>query len=73
MDLPKNLDPAVLDRLKDTRISGQLINIQKDPGRPPRRDRDGRKDGRGHRGGGRGHGHGRDHGRDGGYGKGRRD
>ena len=73
VDLPKNLDPAVLDRLKDTRISGQLINIQKDPGRPPRRDRDGRKDGRGHRGGGRGHGHGRDHGRDGGYGKGRRD
>lgn len=73
VDLPKNLDPAVLDRLKDTRISGQLINIQKDPGRPPRRDRDGRKDGRGHRGGGRGHGHGRDHGRDGSYGKGRRD
>ena len=72
VDLPKNLDPAVLDRLKDTRISGQLINIQKDPGRPPRRDRDGRKDGRGHRGG-RGHGHGHGQGRDGGYGKGRRD
>lgn len=72
VDLPKNLDPAVLDRLKDTRISGQLINIQKDPGRPPCRDRDGRKDGRGHRGG-RGHGHGHGQGRDGGYGKGRRD
>ena len=72
VDLPKNLDPAVLDRLKDTRISGQLINIQKDPGRPPRRDRDGRKDGRGARGG-RGHGHGHGQGRDGGYGKGRRD
>lgn len=38
VDLPKNMDPAVLDRLKDTRISGQLIKIQKDTGRPPRRD-----------------------------------
>ena len=35
VDLPKNLDRAVLDRLKDTRISGQLINIAKDTGRPP--------------------------------------
>ena len=51
VDLPKNLDPAVLDRLKDTRISGQLINIQKDTGRPPRRDFN---DDRGGRGGGRG-------------------
>ena len=41
VDLPKNLDPAVLKRLKDTRISGQLINIQKDTGRPPRRDHGG--------------------------------
>lgn len=41
VDLPKNLDPAVLDRLKDTRISGQLIKIQKDTGRPPRRDHGG--------------------------------
>lgn len=40
VDLPKNMDPAVLDRLKDTRISGQLINIQKDTGRPPRRSFD---------------------------------
>ena len=40
VDLPKNLDPAVLDRLRDTRISGQLINIQKDTGRPPLRDND---------------------------------
>ncbi|HAT1408441.1 TPA: DEAD/DEAH box helicase [Corynebacterium striatum] len=44
VDLPKNLDPAVLDRLKDTRISGQLINIAKDTGRPPRRDFDDRGD-----------------------------
>ncbi|MDY3126625.1 MAG: DEAD/DEAH box helicase [Corynebacterium sp.] len=42
VDLPKNLDPSVLDRLRDTRISGQLINIQKDTGRPPRRDYDDR-------------------------------
>lgn len=44
VDLPKNLDPAVLDRLKDTRISGQLINIAKDTGCPPRRDFDDRGD-----------------------------
>ena len=50
VDLPKNLDRAVLDRLKDTRISGQLINIAKDTGRPPRRDGDDRG-GRGGRGG----------------------
>ncbi|MGV0325489.1 DEAD/DEAH box helicase [Corynebacterium confusum] len=51
VDLPKNLDPAVLDRLKDTRISGQLINIQKDTGRPPRRGfhRDDNRDNRGGR------------------------
>lgn len=54
VDLPKNLDPAVLDRLKDTRISGQLINIQKDTGRPPRRDYDDDRGGRGGRGGYRG-------------------
>ncbi|WP_165241820.1 DEAD/DEAH box helicase [Corynebacterium lizhenjunii] len=42
VDLPKNMDPAVLDRLRDTRISGQLINIAKDTGRPPRRDGDDR-------------------------------
>lgn len=53
VDLPKNLDPAVLDRLKDTRISGQLIKIQKDTGRPPRRNYDDDRDrgGRGGRGG----------------------
>ncbi|OFT57226.1 DEAD/DEAH box helicase, partial [Corynebacterium sp. HMSC05H05] len=51
VELPKNLDQAVLDRLVDTRISGQLINIQRDHGAPPR-DRGGR--GRGGRGGYRG-------------------
>ncbi|WP_311390195.1 DEAD/DEAH box helicase [Corynebacterium haemomassiliense] len=56
VELPKNLDQAVLDRLEDTRISGQLINIQRDHGAPPR-DRGGR--GRGGRGGYRG-GRGRD-------------
>ena len=56
VELPKNLDQAVLDRLVDTRISGQLINIQRDHGAPPR-DRGGR--GRGGRGGYRG-GRGRD-------------
>ncbi|WP_269509092.1 DEAD/DEAH box helicase [Corynebacterium faecium] len=51
VELPKNLDQAVLDRLVDTRISGQLINIQRDHGAPPR-DRGGR--GRGGYRGGRG-------------------
>ncbi|MCT1555975.1 DEAD/DEAH box helicase [Corynebacterium sanguinis] len=32
VELPKNLDSSVLDRLSDTRISGQLINIQRDKG-----------------------------------------
>ena len=58
VELPKNLDQAVLDRLVDTRISGQLINIQRDHGAPPR-DRGGRGRGRGGRGGYRG-GRGRD-------------
>ncbi len=30
VELPKNMDSSVLDRLSDTRISGQLINIEKD-------------------------------------------
>ena len=60
VELPKNLDQAVLDRLVDTRISGQLINIQRDHGAPPR-DRGGRGRGRGGRGGYRG---GRGRGRD---------
>ena len=49
VELPKNMDRGVLDRLRDTRISGELINIQRDHGRPPR-DRGGR----GGRGGFRG-------------------
>src|SRR5690625_1054549 len=54
VDLPKKMDPSVLDRLSDTRISGQLINIKKDTGRPSRdRDFDDRG-GRGDRGGDRG-------------------
>jgi ATP-dependent RNA helicase DeaD len=45
VELPANLDPSVLDRLRDTRVSGRLIEIQRDGGRPnrgPRRDRDDR-------------------------------
>ncbi|WP_288832294.1 DEAD/DEAH box helicase [uncultured Corynebacterium sp.] len=52
VELPKNLDRGVLDRLSDTRISGQLINIQRDKGAP--RGRGGRgwdRDDRGGRGG----------------------
>ncbi|MHA2788688.1 DEAD/DEAH box helicase [Corynebacterium sp. S7] len=51
VELPKNLDSSVLDRLSDTRISGQLINIEKDRdggGHHRGGDRDDR------RGGGRG-------------------
>ncbi|MCQ4611986.1 MULTISPECIES: DEAD/DEAH box helicase [unclassified Corynebacterium] len=75
VELPKNLDSAVLDRLTDTRISGQLINIQRDHGAPPRgrggRGRGGydRDDRRGGRGRGRG-GYDRDD-RRGGRGRGR--
>ncbi|MBS1672403.1 MAG: DEAD/DEAH box helicase [Actinobacteria bacterium] len=45
VELPSNLDSSVLDRLRDTRISGRLIEIQRDSGRPnrgPRGDRDDR-------------------------------
>lgn len=80
VDLPKNLDPAVLARLKDTRISGQLINIQKDTGRPQRRDSDGDDRRGGYRGGrdrdnrgGRGGFRDRDRGGRGGYRGGRDD
>ncbi|WP_420840171.1 DEAD/DEAH box helicase [Corynebacterium meitnerae] len=51
VELPKDMDRKVLDRLKGTRISGQLINIQPDTGGPSR-DRD--RGGRGGRGGYRG-------------------
>ncbi|MBC3186174.1 DEAD/DEAH box helicase [Corynebacterium sp. zg-331] len=48
VELPQGLPHEVFDRLADTRISGQLINIQPDTGRPPR-DRGGYQ--RGDRGG----------------------
>ena len=51
VELPANLDPRVLDKLRDTRISGRLIEIKPD---------------RGPRGGGRRDGD-RDAGRSGGY------
>ncbi|WP_342319529.1 DEAD/DEAH box helicase [Corynebacterium mayonis] len=51
VELPKNLDRGVLDRLSDTRISGQLINIQPDKGSPHRGGRGGGYRGGGYRGG----------------------
>ncbi|BAC18069.1 DEAD/DEAH box helicase [Corynebacterium efficiens YS-314] len=56
VELPKDLPQSVLDNLRDTRISGQLINIERDSGgRPPRRfERDDRGGDRGGRGGFRG-------------------
>ncbi|QMU98770.1 DEAD/DEAH box helicase [Microbacterium esteraromaticum] len=45
VELPVNMDPSVLDRLRDTRISGKLIEIRPDRGVPNRRaprDRDDR-------------------------------
>ncbi|MDR2997975.1 MAG: DEAD/DEAH box helicase [Microbacterium sp.] len=55
VELPVNLDPSVLERLRDTRISGQLIEIKPDRGVPNRRaPRDGgykgNRDTRGDRG-----------------------
>lgn len=47
VELPSNLDPAVLERLRDTRVSGRLIEIRRDFGRPgggSRRDDRGRDD-----------------------------
>lgn len=44
VELPSNLSPAVLDKLRDTRISGRLIEIKPDrgpAGRRPSGDRDG--------------------------------
>ncbi|MGB3732918.1 MAG: DEAD/DEAH box helicase [Microbacterium sp.] len=53
VELPVNMDAAVLDKLRDTRISGKLIEIKPDRGVPNRRsprDRDDRggRDDRGH-------------------------
>ncbi|WP_257161585.1 DEAD/DEAH box helicase [Corynebacterium cystitidis] len=53
VELPKNLDGSVLDRLGDTRISGQLIHIEKDAGGGAGHNRGG-GGGRGGRGGYRG-------------------
>ena len=65
VELPKNLDRGVLDRLSDTRISGQLINIERDAGAThPPRERGGGGGGGGGRGGYRG---GRDRDDRGGY------
>ncbi|MFJ4045125.1 DEAD/DEAH box helicase [Microbacterium sp. NPDC089987] len=57
VELPVNMDPSVLDKLRDTRISGKLIEIRPDRGVPNRRaprDRDDRggydRDDRGGRG-----------------------
>ncbi len=38
VELPADLPPAVWDALAKTRISGQLIELQRDEGRGPRRD-----------------------------------
>ncbi len=40
VELPTNMDAGVLDRLRSTRISGQLINIAPDRGRPGQRGGD---------------------------------
>uniref|UniRef100_UPI00197B8777 DbpA RNA binding domain-containing protein n=1 Tax=Microbacterium sp. CPCC 204701 TaxID=2493084 RepID=UPI00197B8777 len=37
VELPANLSRETLDRLSDTRISGQLIELRPDSGRPQRR------------------------------------
>jgi ATP-dependent RNA helicase DeaD len=42
VELPANLDPAVLERLRDTRIGGRPIQIAPDRGPARRRDRDDR-------------------------------
>ena len=52
VELPVNLDPSVLGKLRDTRISGRLIEIKPDRGVPNRRaprddDRRGGRDDRG--------------------------
>ncbi|WP_431807271.1 DEAD/DEAH box helicase [Microbacterium paraoxydans] len=54
VELPANLDPAVLEKLRDTRISGRLIEITPDRGPGARRgaprDRGNDDAGRGYRG-----------------------
>ncbi|WP_435744605.1 DEAD/DEAH box helicase [Microbacterium sp. PMB16] len=46
VELPANLSPAVLEKLRDTRISGRLIEIKPDRGPAGRRDRGPREDSR---------------------------
>ncbi|MFD7870839.1 DEAD/DEAH box helicase [Microbacterium sp. NPDC059771] len=53
VELPANLDPAVLEKLRDTRISGRLIEIAPDRGPGARR---GAPRDRGNDGAGRGYG-----------------
>ncbi|MFC6287101.1 DEAD/DEAH box helicase [Nocardioides sp. GCM10027113] len=50
VELPADLPPGTEDRLSGTRISGKLIELQRDQGRPPHRGGD---RGRGPRAGGR--------------------
>ncbi|MFJ4174290.1 DEAD/DEAH box helicase [Microbacterium sp. NPDC089696] len=46
VELPANLDPAVLEKLRDTRVSGRLIEIKPDRGPGARRaPREGGRDG----------------------------
>jgi ATP-dependent RNA helicase DeaD len=47
VQLPANLSPDVLDKLRDTRISGRLIEIKPDRGAPGRRRNDDGDDRRG--------------------------
>ena len=54
VELPANLDAGVLEKLRDTRISGQLINIRPDRGAPARRSYGDRDGGRSYGGGDRG-------------------
>ena len=68
VELPKDLPKEVFEALEDTRISGQLINIEPDPGapmgRPAAHRSRGDRDDRGGRGGFRGGFRGRDDRRD---------
>jgi len=57
VELPANLSREALDRLADTRISGQLIELRPDSGRPQRRSDGASRAGRDDRGSGsRGYG-----------------
>lgn len=49
VELPKDLPGSFFDNLRETRISGRLINIERDRGRPPRRNRNFRDERGGYR------------------------